>query len=62
LSITGNGTINDSLTVGNIRTNGLFWAANGYPITSSVGGIPIDFGFVVDTPALNMFLDFGSVT
>jgi hypothetical protein len=61
LSITGNGTINDTLTVGNVRTNGLYWAANGVPITNTLGGLPIDFGFVTDPVALNAYLDFGSV-
>lgn len=62
LSITGNGTVNDTLTAGNIRTNGLYWSANGVPITSTTGGLPIDFGFVIDPVAsINSQINFGTV-
>jgi len=61
LSITGNGTINDTLTVGNVRTNGLYWSANGNPITSGTGGFPIDFGYVTDSVSPAGFFDFGAV-
>jgi hypothetical protein len=62
LSITGNATVNDTMTAGNIRTNGIYWSANGIPITSTTGGLPIDFGFVTDPVAsLNSQINFGTV-